>query len=177
MTRIILFLFLAFTATCTWAIGATSEMVRVGSGEIRYLGLIKVYDASLYLNAEQARTQQVLDSDVSRCLKLDYDVSLKVEHFVEGAETIMAKQHNQATIEAVRPEIDMLHQAYRDVEPGDSYFLCYDSKSGVTSLALNAQQLVAVESPQFAELYFGIWLGEKNPIDTKLRDQLLSRQL
>lgn len=175
MTRIILFLFLTFTATCAWAIGATSEMVRVGSGEIRYLGLIKVYDASLYLNAEQARTRQVLDSDVSRCLKLDYDVPLKVEHFVEGAETIMAKQHNQATIEAVRPEIDMLHQAYRDVEPGDSYFLCYDSKSGVTSLALNAQQLVAVESPQFAELYFGIWLGEKNPIDTKLRDQLLSR--
>jgi len=177
MMRIVLFIFLIVTATCTWSFGATADMVRVGSGEIRYLGLIKVYDASLYLHAEQAGNRKVLDSAVSRCLKLDYDVSLKVEHFVEGAETIMARQHDQATIDAVRPKINLLHQAYRDVEPGDSYFLCYDAKSGVTSLALNAQQLVAVESPQFAELYFGIWLGEKNPIDTKLRDQLLSRQL
>jgi len=176
MTRSILILLLMLIGNCTWVGAAVSDMVRIGTGEIRYLGLIKVYDASLYLHADQVRIQQVLDSTVSRCLELDYDVALKVEHLVEGAETIIAKQHNQATIDAVRPEINMLHQAYRDVEPGDSYFLCYDSKSGITTLALNAQQLVAVDSPQFAELYFGIWLGEKNPIDRRLRDQLLSRQ-
>ena len=148
-------------------------MTLLGEGEVRYLGFIKVYDAALYADTANGG-QVVMDAETSRCLKLTYDVSLAVKDFVLGAETILARQHSLEGISKLRKEIDMLHAAYRDVQKGDSYSLCYNAPQGVTTLSLNDTELVAVPSKEFAEAYFGIWLGAVQPIDEKLRDQLLS---
>ena len=67
----------------------------------------------------------------------------------------------------------MLHSAFLDVKKGDSYYLCYDAPQRLTTLTLNDTELVAVPSKEFAEAYFGIWLGAVQPIDEKLRDLLL----
>jgi hypothetical protein len=115
-----------------------------------------------------------MGSETSRCLKLTYDVSLTVKDFVLGAETILARQHTPEKIAELRQEIDMLHAAYRDVQKGDSYYLCYDAPQRLTTLTLNDTELVAVPSNEFAEAYFGIWLGAVQPIDEKLRNRLLS---
>jgi hypothetical protein len=144
----------------------------LGKGEVYYLGFIKVYDAALYVNTKND-SQVVMDPETSRCLKLTYDVALTVKDFVLGAETVLARQHSPEGLSKLRKEIDMLHDAYRDVQKGDSYYLCYDAPQRLTTLTLNDTQLVAVPSTEFAEAYFGIWLGAVKPIDDKLRDRLL----
>lgn len=151
-----------------------STMNLMGKGEVYYLGLIKVYDAALY--AENGNGgQPLIDSETSRCLKLTYDVSLAVKDFVLGAETILARQLSPAEISGLRQQIDMLHSAYLDVQKGDSYSLCYNAPQQLTTLSLNGTELVAVPSKEFAKAYFGIWLGDIQPIDEKLRDRLLGR--
>ena len=149
-----------------------SGMNLIGKGEVYYLGFIKVYDAALYANT-QSSGKVVLDHETSRCLKLTYDVSLTVKDFVLGAETILARQHPPEVIADLREKIDLLHDAYRDVKKGDSYYLCYDATQRLTTLTLNDNELVAVPSPDFAEAYFGIWLGAVQPIDKTLRERLL----
>lgn len=67
----------------------------------------------------------------------------------------------------------MLHNAYQDVQKGDSYYLCYDAQQHQTTLTLNDTKLVTVPSAEFAKVYFGIWLGEIKPIDERLRERLL----
>jgi hypothetical protein len=151
---------------------AVSGMNLVGKGEIYYLGFIKVYDAALYANTD-AGSQAIMGPETSRCLKLTYDVSLTVKDFVLGAETVLARQHSPEDLARLRKEIDMLHAAYRDVRKGDSYYLCYDAPNRVTTLTLNDTELVAVPSREFADAYFGIWLGAVQPLDEKLRDRLL----
>jgi hypothetical protein len=150
-----------------------SGMNLLGEGQVYYLGFIKVYDAALYANTKNDG-QVVMDAETSRCLKLTYAVSLTVKDFVLGAETILARQHSPESITKVRKETDMLHAAYRDVQKGDSYYLCYDAPQRLTTLTLNDTELVAVPSNEFAEAYFGIWLGAVQPIDEELRDRLLS---
>jgi hypothetical protein len=149
-----------------------SGMTLLGKGEVYYLGFIKVYDAALYVRPQDG-AQVVMDGETSHCLKLTYDVALEVKDFVLGAETILARQHSPEEIAKLRKEIDMLHGAYRDVKKGDSYYLCYDAPQRLTTLTLNDTQLAAVPSKEFAEAYFGIWLGAVQPIDEKLRDRLL----
>ncbi|MBU1568646.1 MAG: chalcone isomerase family protein [Proteobacteria bacterium] len=149
-----------------------SRMNLIGKGEVYYMGFIKVYDVALYANSKNGG-QVVMDAETSRCLKLTYDVSLAVKDFVLGAETILARQHSPEGIAKLRKEIDMLHGAYRDVKKGDSYYLCYDAPQRLTTLTLNDTELIAVRSQDFAEAYFGIWLGAVQPIDEKLRDRLL----
>jgi len=44
----------------------------------------------------------------------------------------------------------------------------------VTTLSYNGGVLVSVDSPDFAEIYFSIWLGKTDPLDETLRDDLLA---
>jgi hypothetical protein len=144
-----------------------------GRGEARYLGVIKVYDAVLYSPAG-VTAERMLDSDISRCLDLKYAVSLKVEDFIRGADTVLARQYDEAELDQVRAEIDALHRSYRTVAKGDRYTLCYDAATTETTLLLNGQELVRIASADFARVYFGIWLGPEAPLDKKLRDRLLA---
>ena len=137
------------------------------------MGVIKVYDAALYADIQNG-PGMVMDAETSRCLKFTYDVSLTVKDFVLGAETILTRQHSPDAIAKLRKDIDMLHAAYQDVRQGDSYYLCYDAPQRLTTLTLNDSMLVAVPSGDFAEAYFGIWLGAVQPFDEKLRNRLLS---
>jgi Chalcone isomerase-like len=172
MIRVTILLFLLSLSSPAPGYASVSDMNLMGKGEVYYLGFIKVYDAWLYAKSA-TNSEEILHPETSRCLKLTYDVSLEVKDFVLGAETILARQHSPEEIAKWRKEIDMLHAAYRDVEKGDSYYLCYDAPQQVTTLTLNDTHLVAVPSRDFADVYFGIWLGAVEPLDEKLRDRLL----
>ncbi len=144
-----------------------------GSGEIRYLGIFKVYEASLWAPKDSS-ADDILRPNRSRCLQLDYAVELSVETFIEAADAILARQHDQQTLASVRKELDTLNNIYRDVNEDDRYQLCYDADTETTHLILNGRELGAVTSARFAEVYFGIWLGKTNPIDAELRESLLA---
>ena len=115
-----------------------------------------------------------LDHRNSKCLKLDYMVKIKSADFVKSAEEILNKQRTQEQLSSVRKEIDALHDGYQDINPGDSYTLCYDAETQITELFLNETLLTTVSSEEFAQVYFSIWLGEQNPLSSSLRKNLLS---
>jgi hypothetical protein len=144
-----------------------------GKGEVRYLGLIKVYDAYLYL-PDRISSDQALSNETSRCLLLEYNISLSVDNFIQAADKVLARQHEQKRIDQVSEQLNRLNRSYRDVSEDDSYLLCYDSGSRSTSLQLNGELLVTIESALFAEIYFGIWLGDRSPIDKGLKNNLLA---
>lgn len=145
-----------------------------GEGEVRYMKLIKVYRAGLYVPPGVDR-QRLLDAKVSRCLKLDYTVALSVDKISLAAKTVLTRQHGEQVFKQIRSDYDKLHRSYRDVSSGDTYTLCYDAASQSTSLFLNDQlQTRLLRSSRFAGLYMGMWLGRKLPISLALRDRLLA---
>jgi len=150
-----------------------SGLKLAGTGEVYYLGIFKVYEASLYASPDRS-PDDILAADSSRCLQLDYAVELSPENFIEAADTILSRQHDQKAIDSVRRELDLLNASYREVKENDRYQLCYDAETRSTSLLLNGTRLVHIPSARFAEIYFGIWLGKTSPLDEDLRVDLLS---
>jgi hypothetical protein len=149
------------------------SLILSGQGEVRYLGFIKVYDAFLYA-PPGAAANDILSENCSRCLKLEYNVRLTVDNFIEAADKVLLRQHDRATLDLIRPQLEQLNNAYRDVEKDDRYLLCYDAANQFTELLLNGKRLAAIPSAAFASVYFGIWLGIEKPIDQTLRTQLLA---
>ena len=164
---------LLVTATNSHAI--IDSMKLRGQGNVYYLGFIKVYDASL-LTKNDINSVNILDPQISKCLKLEYDVSLTSENFREGANTVLGRQHSAERLSALKNEIATLHSAYQPVQEGDSYLLCYNGDSATTTLTLNGDDLVSITSQEFSSLYFGIWLSPDKPIDKKLQSDLLARK-
>lgn len=150
------------------------DMQLIGKGEAYYLKFIKIYDATLY-SEELVGNENILESDVSKCLHLQYSVGIEKDDFITAANTILTRQFSPEQLGQVSNELEILHGGYKDVEEGDSYTLCYYEKTETTSLALNGQELVSVSSPDFAEIYFSIWLGNTAPLDEKLRKNLLTK--
>lgn len=172
--RIVLFLFIfPGSLGCAYANSIPSEMQKLGKGQAYYLKFIKVYDATLYW-LENLEEKNILSSDVSKCLALEYSVDVEKNDFITAAKSVLSRQFSKEQLAAVDSEIEILHQGYRDVRDGDNYTLCYNSIEKVTSLSLNGIKLVAINSPAFAEIYFSIWLGKSNPLDENLRDNLLA---
>ena len=153
------------------AVGLVDSMTLVAKGDARYMGFIKVYDAHLYI-PEEVDHSRILDPDVSKCLELNYSVGLKPEDFIKGATIVLERQHPTEYLERIRPHVDALHDAYRPVDKGDTYILCYDAESEMTTLSLNTEQLVAIQSEEFSSAYFGIWLSPDQPLSTALQRQL-----
>lgn len=151
------------------------EMELHGEGQAYYLKLIKVYDAALYTE-RRATEEEILQGAVSKCLSLEYDVSLKQNDFIEAANTVLARQYSTEQLDGVRGEIEQLHAGYMDVKDGDRYTLCYDRQESSTALSHNGKEIVRITSQPFAKIYFTIWLGNESPLDDKLRDNLLARK-
>lgn len=149
------------------------DMQLLGKGAAYYLKFIKVYDAELYSDTLVA-PEDILLPSVSKCLHLQYVVGVKKDDFITAANTVLARQFTPEQLNKVASELEMLHDGYQDVEKGDSYTLCYADETKTTSLALNDKIVVSVASPAFAEIYFSIWLGETEPLDDKLRGNLLA---
>jgi len=170
-TLFTLFSVLIITTTNSYAL--IDSMQVQGQGTIYYLRFIKVYDATL-LTSKNVDPVDVLSPDVSKCLKLEYDVSLTSENFIEGANTVLSRQHPAEKLEALQEEIQTLHNSYRPVDKGDSYQLCYNGDKATTTLSLNGVDLVTITSREFSSLYFGIWLSSNNPIDKSLQRDLVS---
>jgi hypothetical protein len=159
------------TFTDSIAIGEKAVSLR-GAALLRWLKLVKVYVAALYL-PEQAKPSEVL-SDIPKRLEINYLVAIKGADFGPAAEPILARNVSGAELKRLRHRIDRLNAAYRDIKPGDRYALTYQPGKG-TELSLNGEPLVTIEGADFAAAYFGIWLGHK-PLDDNLKKALLHKR-
>jgi hypothetical protein len=138
---------------------------------LRYMNVVKVYVAALYLPTGTTAAEVL--ADVPKRLELNYLVAISGGDFAKAAEPVLLRNQGQIKMDQLRSRIDRLHAAYRNVQAGDRYALTYVPGVG-TELALNGAPLVSIEGADFASAYFGIWLGEK-PIDAKLKSALLKR--
>lgn len=149
-------------------VGANKLALR-GVGIARYLRVIKVYVAALYLEAGLT-ADRVLD-DVPKRLELSYLRPLKAGDFAEAANKVLPDNVPQSTIARLRAQIDQLHRLYQDINPGDRYTLTYVPGVG-TELAHNGKSRGIIAGADFAAAYFAIWLGP-DPISQGLKDGLL----
>lgn len=148
------------------------ELNEIGGGTVYYLGIFSVYDAKFYAK-DDADKASILEGRSSKCLVIEYNRSISAEDIVKGANIVLSRQHGGEVLEQQKQFIEAIHQSYTDVSEGDSYALCYDANSSVTRLFFNGSAVAEVESKDFANLYFGIWLGGEKPISESLRKKLL----
>jgi hypothetical protein len=140
-------------------------------GLLRYKVFFKGYVAALYLEpgADPATALEA----VPKRLELEYFWDIPGEKFGPVAESALARNLDERSLERLRPQIEAFHQKYQNVKPGDRYALTYLPGEG-TELAKNGIRLALVPGEEFARAYFRIWLGEA-PLDRDLRDQLLKQ--
>lgn len=156
------------------SVPATSgDLVEIGSGEVRYLGMIQVYEATLFAPAT-ATAKEIQQAASDFCLELSYQVKLQPAQFIKAADKILERQHSSTELSLFQDRIDRLHAAYQPVRDGDRYRLCYNRNRDITTLSLNNKQLVALPGADFAALYTGIWLAEQEPLDKDLQEALLA---
>ena len=109
------------------AIGEKPVSLR-GAALLRWLKLVKVYVAALYL-PEQTKPSEAL-SDIPKRLEISYLVAIKGADFGPAAEAILARNVSGAELKRLRHRIDRLNAAYRDIKPGDRYALTYQPGKG-----------------------------------------------
>jgi hypothetical protein len=149
-------------------IGGTPVPLR-NAALLRYMKMIKVYAAALYLPGN-VKAEDAL-SDVPKRLELSYMIAIKGTEFGKGAAPTLERNQTPAELARLQGRIDRISAAYRDVKPGDRYSLTYLPGRG-TELALNNTPLLTIEGSDFAAAYFGIWLG-RSPFDSGLKRDLL----
>lgn len=136
-------------------------------GEVRYLKMIKVYDASLF-SPQAVSANNILNPTVSKCLQLDYAVSLSVDKFRLATDKILQRQHSVAFLEKIKAPLSALQASYKAVDAGDYYRLCYNGKTQKIRLDLNQIKLIEIRSADLAKAYMGIWLSSNQPISWPL---------
>lgn len=149
------------------AFASTKQWPLQRKGEVRYLKMIKVYDIGLY-SPTKVSSKDILKSNISKCLKLDYAVSLTEDKFKLATSKILNRQHSPKYLETIKVPLASLQNAYKPVKKGDSYSLCYNGRSEVMRLDLNDKKLFEVKSAKLAQVYLGIWLSKNNPISKPL---------
>ncbi len=146
---------------------STKQWPLRGQGEVRYLKMIKVYDIGLY-SPSQVTAENILEPNISKCLKLDYRVGLTVDKFKLATSKILKRQHSPEFLAKIKNPLDKLQKAYKAVEKGDSYTLCYNGKNQIMQLTINDENLVEIKSAELAKAYLGIWLSKNKPISSSL---------
>lgn len=141
-----------------------------GAALLRWLHIIKVYVAALYLPENGAPNDAL--TDIPKRLEISYFVSIPGPDFGKGADAILERNYSPDELARLRSRINKLHAAYLDVKPGDRYALTYVPGQG-TELSYNGRPLITIEGADFATAYFGIWLG-KDPIDLEMRNRLIN---
>lgn len=147
----------------TWA-QASVTWKPVGEGIATWM-FMDIYQAKLY-RPEGVAKQTALTDDAPLKLELCYYKSITPDIFVQGANEALPAQLSPA----LRAEVERLHASYQAVKPNDCYTLRYENS--VTELLLNQRVLFQSKLPEFKQVYFGVWLGEK-PLSDKLKAALL----
>lgn len=129
-----------------------------------------LYTAALYA-PDDADTPESVLADIPKSLVLHYHRKIRKDQIIKAAEHNLKKNPSNNMV-LLKEQLDQLHQAYVDVDKGDSYELRYMPGQG-TTLYFNGKAQVTVPGSEFQRAYFGVWLSDY-AINSKLRDRLLN---
>jgi len=147
----------------------------VSKGEVRYMKMIKVYDISLF-SPTKINAVNILNPNVSKCLKLDYAVSLSVDKFRLATTKVLNRQHKPDYLKSIQKPLETLQSAYKPVKKGDSYNLCYNGSNKFMRLEMNDKKLIEIQSEELAKAYLGIWLSDNKPISKPLYNSFFANK-
>jgi hypothetical protein len=140
-----------------------------GVGTLRYMKIVKVYVAALYLG-DGVSSEAVL-SDTPKRLVIHYFRGIKAEDFVRSTDALIMKNVGSEAFERLRPRISRLNGLYEDVHRGDRYSLTYIPGTG-TELTRNGISKGVIKGADLAEAVFSMWFGA-SPLNASLKDALL----
>lgn len=149
---------------------ANAPLQRQNQAVLNYLW-IDVYAAALYTEPGIS-PQQAVGRDYRQRLELYYFHPIDREDVIKAAWATLERQQTAAQLARLRPELEALHAAFADIQPGDRYALDYSGAAGL-SLERNGQRLFSSQNAELAHAYLGIWLGADG-LSASLREQLLS---
>ncbi len=164
---------LIVSALSTTAFASYDKWPLVSKGQVRYMKMIKVYDISLF-SPTKVNANNILSPNVSKCLKLDYAVSLTVDKFRLATNKVLKRQHTSDYLRSIKKPLETLQSAYKPVKKGDTYTLCYNGSNKFMRLELNNNKLVEIQSAELAKAYLGIWLSKNKPISSPLYDSFFA---
>jgi hypothetical protein len=141
---------------------------RLGKATFRVVGF-SLYDISLYAAAPFQPGQY---ASIPLALELTYARSLSGQAIAERSLTEMQRV---ASIDTARQSrwLAAMRTAFPDVKEGDRLLGLHDGKGGV-QFWFNGQRRTALQDPEFARLFFGIWLAPSTSAPA-LRERLLEQ--
>jgi hypothetical protein len=138
-----------------------------GSGRLRFLGL-RVYDARLWAGTAVAADWAA----APLALELEYARDLKGELIAERSLTEMRRQGEIAADTSLR-WLTAMKRFFPDVQAGDRLVGLLLPGQGARFF-FNGRLSGELAEPEFAHLFFGIWLSPRTS-ETALRESLLGR--
>lgn len=130
--------------------------------------------AAAYYTAPDISPRQASRQPAGQRLELYYYRDIARADLIKAAWTTLQRQHPQARLDALRPQIDALHASFRDIRPGDRYALSYAPGAGL-SLEINGSRAFHSDNDELASAYLGIWLAPDG-LSEELREQLLAER-
>lgn len=144
-------------------------LVLQGAGLLRYLRVVPVYVAGLYVDPGANMVDPL--GDFTKSLEVEYLVSAPAKDFNDAGTRTLRAALTKAEYAAVEARVHEISGWYPDVNEGDRCMLTYVPGRG-TELIYNGQSLGIIPGDDFQRAYFAIWLGDK-PASEPLRDALL----
>jgi hypothetical protein len=130
---------------------AGADLRRAGADDVRFWGF-NLYKAELWTAGDFA-------FDAPFALTLNYKRSFTAEELAVASVKEMARISGRP-VEDYSELSSELEGCFADVEEGDRITGLSHSGDRAT-FYFNGLQSCEIESPRFAEVFFGIWLGEK----------------
>ncbi|MCH8545036.1 MAG: chalcone isomerase family protein [Alcanivorax sp.] len=137
-------------------------------GDVRALRFIRVGEARLSLD-DCARNGLPLKPPLR--LQFSYRRDVPGDAFAEAAETMIKRNADADTFDALQSRIQAFNANYRDIGNGDTYQLDY-APDGRLLLSLNGEPLAEESGDDFALNYLSIWFGD-DPYNDRLKRDLL----
>lgn len=145
-----------------------------GAGLRTRLGF-KVYAMGLYLRTPLDSAEAIFEDAGEKRIRIVLTRDLEARQFGDALQAGLEKNHDAATLEALKPATDTLLaalQAVGEVKSGTEIILDHSAK-GTTRLLVNGQaQGDEIEDTALYPALLRIWLGAR-PADSDLRDALL----
>lgn len=142
-----------------------------GQGRLRFLGL-RIYDARLWVGAMAVGGEGADWAPVPLALELQYARSLDGAKIAERSLKEMKRQGDVDDAKAAR-WLSAMTRVFPDVKEGDRITGINVPGMGARFF-VNGQLKGDVRDPEFARLFFGIWLSDKTS-EPSLRDTLLGK--
>ncbi|MBV2262025.1 MAG: chalcone isomerase family protein [Thauera sp.] len=161
---------------------ATRQTVQQRALELNGAGLrtrlgFKVYAMGLYLRAPLAEAGAILADKGEKRIRIVPIRDLEAKQFADALQAGLEKNHDDATLAALKPATDALLAALAavgEVKTGTEIVLDRLG-NGATRLLVDAKQHGEdIADPALYPALLRIWLGER-PADSELREALLKK--